>query len=72
MNGFAQQARAYLEDGKMDAARRVIIQALEKSPNDPYCWLVMGQIQAESLDYDWAAQSLEKYLHLLKAKHDAI
>lgn len=72
MNMSTKQAIMHLETGDIETARRLIIAELENALLDPECWLAMGLVQAESRDYDYAAQSLEKYLHCLKAKHDAV
>lgn len=66
MTPNAWKALAFMEKGDIGRARCVVVPEIEKHPEEPDNWLALGIIHAYNKDYDWAAQSLEKFLQCLE------
>lgn len=66
MNSSVYYVIRLVELGEFESARLLAAKELEKDSGDPYSWAALGIAQANQGDYDWAAQSFEKYLQCVE------
>ncbi len=58
-----------IKSGDIDTARKCAVEEIEKNPANPEAWLIMGITQANMGDYEWSAQSFEKYLQCMESRN---